>query len=93
MTEHEVRQVLEDACEELDRRSVSKGRRRVFLPAVLGAGLILTAAACYGGPFPPPQPAPKPGSQAVLSVEQSVEAEGAELEGGDLAAPVERHLR
>ena len=78
MTEHEIRQALGDMCEELDRRSPARGRRGLFWPAMLGAGLILTAAACYGGPFPPPQPAPKPGSRAALSVEKSVEAEGAE---------------
>jgi hypothetical protein len=71
MTEKEIRSVLEDTCEELDRRSGERPRRGLFWPALLGAGLILTtAAACYGGPMPQPQPPPKQAAQTAVSVDK-----------------------
>lgn len=49
MSEREIRRVIAEVCAELDRQvraAVSCGVRRVVLPAALGAGLALTAAAC-----------------------------------------------
>lgn len=46
MTEKEIREVIRELCEELDRgarRVVRQGMRKVVLPSMLGAGLALSA--------------------------------------------------
>jgi hypothetical protein len=57
MTEREIREVIRELCEELDRgarRVVRQGMRKVVFPSMLGAGLALSAcsepAELYGVP-------------------------------------------
>lgn len=68
MTEREIREVIRELCEELDRgarRVIKESMRKVVMPSMLGAGLALSAGACsdkavpaYGVPdkwaVPPP---------------------------------------
>lgn len=52
MSEREIRQIIACVCADLDRQvraAVSKGVRKVVLPAALGAGLAFTGAACDDG--------------------------------------------
>lgn len=49
MTEKEIREVIRELCEELDRgarRVIKEGMRKVVMPSMLGAGLALSAGAC-----------------------------------------------
>jgi hypothetical protein len=49
MTEREIREVIRELCEELDRgarRVIREGMRKVVMPSMLGAGLALSAGAC-----------------------------------------------
>ena len=49
MTEKEIREVIRELCEDLDRRArraVKDGLRKVVLPSMLGAGLALAPAGC-----------------------------------------------
>ena len=58
MTEREIREVIRELCDELDqgaRRVMQKGLRKVILPAMLGAGLALSAGGCGDRQPIPPQ--------------------------------------
>jgi hypothetical protein len=84
MSEGEIRRVLREICEELDR--TSRRVRRVVLPAALGAGLALSSG-CGGRGVPAAPDGSGPDRRAAGRADLGLVVDGPAVRGDTLAPP------